>query len=138
MEQQAPPIVNAARTQPYDFHDEEFVTWWLNSLYLFPPHEQLAIAQQLRNAVHAPRAALEIEAFLTIRMQAIEDGYGTAQDKLPPDENAPLRRDAGIAGFLAPFWRSNPWTTVLGVVAAAFFLAKGLWFAAREAWRLVF
>jgi hypothetical protein len=137
MDQDSMPVAAGSLAQPYDFHDEKFVTWWLNSLYLFSTQDQLAIAQLLRDAIHAPDAAREIEAFVTIRAQGIGE-----MDSL---SNQPMRhtgtagsRDGGVFRSMVQLWRAGPWTATLGLGALAFFLAKGLWFVLREGYRLIF
>ncbi len=137
MEQESPTTVTAAYQQPYDFHDERFVTWWLNSLYLFAPEDQLAIAKLLRAAVHAPEAAHEIEAFLTVRAQAPGVGDGHLEAPSLQGGRAGPGAATGILGSLSKFWRISPWTAGLGLCALAFFLAKGVWFVLREVLRVI-
>lgn len=137
MDQEPLPIASVSRGQPYDFHDEKFVTWWLNSLYLFTLEDQLAIAQLLHDAVHAPDAVREIEAFLAIRMQDFGDSTGQV-DQPSRDASAGNRGTDGILHSVMQIWRASPWTFALGFCALAFFLAKGLWFAFREGYRVIF
>jgi hypothetical protein len=137
MDQESLRVAVGSRDQPYDFHDEKFVTWWLNSLYLFSTQDQLAIAQLLRNAIHAPDAAREIDAFLAIRAQS------TDETQRPQDQSI---RHTGVAGTgtggifrsMMQLWRAGPWTAAIGLGALAFFLAKGIWFVLRESFGVIF
>ena len=139
MDQEPLPIASVSRGQPYDFHDEKFVTWWLNSLYLFSTQDQLAIAQLLRNAIHAPEAAREIEAFVTIRTRSIDrESSSDAGDRSPLGASADGNAAAGLSRAVTQIWQTSPWIAGLGVCAVALFLVKALWFAARQVYRLVF
>lgn len=137
MEQESPTTVTAAYRQPYDFHDERFITWWLNSLYLFAPEDQLAIAQLLRAEVHAPEAAHEIEAFLTVRAQALGTGDGHLEAPSLRGGRAGTDTATGILGSLSKLWRISPWMAGLGLCALALFLVKGVWFVLREVIRVI-
>jgi hypothetical protein len=108
----------------YDFHDPAFVTWWLDSLYLLPVDDQIAIAQRLLDAVHAPASRQEIEAFLEVWRQEQER------------RDAPATQTAAPAGWtiaLRSAWRAKPWLTGVGGLACMFFVAKGIWFLWRVA-----
>lgn len=109
----------------YDFYDPGFVTWWLNSLYLFPLEDQLAIARLLRSAVHAALSRQEIDAFMACQACAMQD------ESWSVDEASPLSRPEELVhwrGRLAGAWRGRPWLTGLGVLAGAYFVGKGAWF----------
>lgn len=132
MEPDSLPAASVPHWPSYDFHDEKFVTWWLNSLYLFAPQDQLAIAQLLRDAVHAPEAAREIEAFLAIRTQAVGDSDGQTAGQPAPGAGAGVGGAGGIVRSIAQIWYTSRWTAALGLCAVAFFLAKGLWFVMKS------
>lgn len=108
----------------YDFHDPVFVTWWLNSLYLLPIEDQIAIAQQLRAAVHAPASRQEIEAFLEVHGQELETRLASAAHSVHPP---------GWRFALHAAWRARPWLTGIGLLACALFVVKGIWFLLRYA-----
>lgn len=122
--------MDAETTEPmavagYDFHDPAFITWWLNSLYLFPVEDQVAIAQMLRSALHAPGSRREIEAFIEFQASAIQGEGHSVDEKVAlsqPDAVADLRGQLGSA------WRRRPWLTAVGVLAGAYFVGKGAWF----------
>jgi hypothetical protein len=103
----------------YDFHDPAFVTWWLDSLYLLPVEDQIAIAQGLLSAVHAPGSRSEIEAFLEVQSQQLEARAAPAAHAVDP---TPWRFALRAA------WRARPWLTGIGLLACAFFVLKGIWF----------
>lgn len=48
----------------YQFHDPVWLTWWLESLYPLPPHQQAEIAIRLQSTVYAPRAQEVLSEFL--------------------------------------------------------------------------
>lgn len=124
---------------PVAFNEPRFVTWWLGTLYLFRPSEQLAIAQLLMDAVHTAAVSREIQAF--IELQKIE---GDAQDAAEeaPRESAmsgdPRHGIALVSGRLIELGRANPWMLGLGLAAIAWYIVKGAWFIGTELFRIIF
>jgi hypothetical protein len=109
----------------YDFHDPAFVTWWLNSLYLLPLEDQIAIAQRLLTAVHAPGSRREVEAFLAVQGQELE---ARGAPVLSPGDLAVEVRDEGDwRCALREAWRARPWLTGIGLLALALLVLKGIW-----------
>lgn len=125
---------------PVAFNEPRFVTWWLGTLYLFRPDDQVAIAQRLQEAVHSPAVSREIQAF--IEFHALEGNtMADVESAPPPEANSDDGVFAGVSlvkSRLAELWRSSPWMVGLGVAAMAFFIAKGAWFVLREFARVVF
>jgi hypothetical protein len=110
----------------YDFHDPGFVTWWLNSLYLFPTQDQIAIAERLRDAVHAPESQQEIVAFIEVRLDAVR---GASEQRPRPYRGDPeMGSSANWRPALRRSWAARPWLTGIGVLGALFFAGKGIWF----------
>lgn len=119
---QAPASIPATG---YAFHDPCFVTWWLNSLYLFPLEDQIAIAQLLRSAVHAALPRQEIDAFIEFQASARQAEEDTV------DKSTALSRvetDADLRWQLRSAWRRRPWLTSFGVLSGVYFVGKGAWF----------
>ena len=125
---------------PVAFNEPRFVTWWLGTLYLFKPDDQVAIAQLLQDAVHSPAVTREIQAF--IEFHALEGGLSADVESAPPPVASSDEEVLGgvplIKSRLAELWRSSPWMVGLGVAAIVFFIAKGAWFVVREFFRIVF
>lgn len=125
---------------PVAFNEPRFVTWWLGTLYLFKPGDQVAIAQLLKDAVHSPAVTREIQAF--IEFHALEGGLSADVESAPPPVAISDEEVLGgvplIKSRLAELWRSSPWMVGLGVAAIVFFIAKGAWFVVREFLRIVF
>lgn len=125
---------------PVAFNEPRFVTWWLGTLYLFKPGDQVAIAQLLQDAVHSPAVTREIQAF--IEFHALEAGLSADVESAPPPVASSDEEVLGgvplIKSRLAELWRSSPWMVGLGVAAIVFFIAKGAWFVVREFFRIVF
>lgn len=125
MEQATSAATEPKAVAAYDFHDPSFVTWWLDSLYLFPFEEQVAIARLLRSAVHAPDSRQEIDAFLELRTtESQADALLTAgRSEALLAETSPVWH-----GQLRSSWRGRPWLTAAGVLAVLYFVGKGVWF----------
>lgn len=124
---------------PVTFNEPRFVTWWLGTLYLFKPADQVAIAQLLLDAVHNPQVSREIQAF--IALQATDEvespqGLPRAGEGLEVEPDSPAI--AVVRSSLQEYWRTNPWMLGAGVVAIAFFMAKGAWLIGKELFRIVF
>lgn len=109
----------------YDFHDPAFVTWWLNSLYLLPLDDQIAVAQRLLSAVHAPGSRREVEAFLAV--QGLELQSQAAARKWPPALTLQAGEAGGWRSVLREAWRARPWLTGIGLLACALLVVKGVW-----------
>jgi hypothetical protein len=126
-------VTSSALAVPYAFHDPEFVTWWLTSLYLFKPADQIAIAEMLSEAVHAPEVQREIEAFIDFRSAVLpaELGQPVAAESAEP-------AGAAVVARFRELWRDNPWMVSAGALAILFFSLKAVWFLGHELVRIVF
>lgn len=121
---------------PFAFHDPAFVVWWLNSLYLFRPEDQIAIAELLAGAVHAPDAKAEIEAFVAVR--TLEHIPAEAAAEGGPSSGTAVTAIDVVVARTRELWRANPWMVSLGLLAIAFFSAKAVFLLGRELIRIVF
>jgi hypothetical protein len=124
---------------PVTFNEPRFVTWWLGTLYLFKPADQVAIAQLLLEAVHHPQVSREISAF--IALQTLDEAEPPEHQPLAgvgagSEPNAPAI--AVLRSSLHDYWRTNPWMLGVGAVAIVFFMAKGAWLIGKELFRIVF
>ena len=131
MDAETAPLTGSSSGAGYDFHDPAFVTWWLNSLYLFPVEDQVAIAQRLLSALHAPASRREVEAFLEVLGQELEP-RAAAESSQP----TPTLHSSDVAVWrlaLRDAWHARPWLTGLGLLACALLVIKGIWFLLRDA-----
>ncbi len=124
---------------PVAFNEPRFVTWWLGTLYLFRPSDQVAIAQLLMDAVHTGPVSREIQAF--IELHQIEGDTLDAAGESPVDpllSGDPRLGIALVRSRLIELGRANPWMLGAGLAAIAWFIAKGAWFIGTELFRIVF
>ncbi len=126
--------MGAVATLPFAFHDPEFVTWWLTSLYLFKLEDQIAIAGLLSDAVHAPDAKREIEAFIEYHL----GGTVAEQPERPTEIDVSASAVDVVLVRVRELWRSSPWMVAIGAVALLFFSGKAIWFVGKEFFRIVF
>ena len=131
MDAETGPLTESSSGAGYDFHDPAFVTWWLNSLYLFQVQDQIAIAQRLLSAVHAPASRREVEAFLEVQGHELEPR--AASEGSQPTSMLHSGDVAGWRFALRAAWRAGPWLTGIGLLACALLVFKGIWFLWRYA-----
>lgn len=116
----------------YEFHDPTFVTWWLGSLFLLKPEDQIAIATSLHEAIHEPMVQAELAAFV-----ALTGGAESAE--APVFEGTRGEQVIQVVKYkLREIWVSNPWFLGLAGAGLTFVIGKGIWFLANEALRIVF
>lgn len=123
---------NSVLMPSYDFHDSAFVTWWLGSLFLLKPEDQIAIATSLHEAIHEPLVQAELAAFVAFTGGA--ESAGT-----PVFEGTRGEQMIQIVKYkLREIWDSNPWFLGLAGAGLVFVIGKGIWFLASETLRIVF
>lgn len=127
----------------YAFHDPAFVTWWLGSLYLFRPEEQIAIATSLHEAIHEPSVQAELAAFVAFRTET--EGVGEVSQAAVEEPAMPVlsgtRTEQGIqvAKYkLRQMWDENRWLLIVAAIGLVYVVGKGTWFLSKEVFRLVF
>jgi hypothetical protein len=130
----------------YAFHDPEFVTWWLGSLYMLKPIDQITVAEILRDSIHIPVIKDELDAFIQFQMEQggierqVEPGAEQAEIEAAP-EFVGTRLEQAIQSIKFHFNRyrkENPWMVIIAGGGLAFLVVRGLWFAAKEVFRIVF
>ena len=57
----------------FDFHDPEFVRWWLQSHYLLPMNDQIALAETLRDRISLVAVQDAIDEFLDERVDGVAE-----------------------------------------------------------------
>lgn len=117
----------------YAFHEPEFVTWWLGSLYLLRPAEQRELALILRETVNVPEVHERIDEFLARFEDAEEDV--TVGDG--PDLKAMNWRQV-VIWRIRGMWETHQTVLLLFGAALLFFVGKGMWVVGREFVRVVF
>lgn len=132
----------AVTTSPwpaYAFHDPEFVTWWLGSLYLLQPVDQALVADVLRSAIHEPRVQEELSAFIALRTEEqipqVEDEHPT----VPKFEGTRTEQAIQVMGYqLGQQWEHNRWLLLTFLAGLTFVVGKGGWLVLKEAFRIIF
>lgn len=116
----------------YDFHDSAFVTWWLGSLFLLKPEDQIAIATSLHDAIHEPLVQAELAAFVAFT-------GGSESVEAPVFEGTRGEQVVQVVKYkLRELWQTNPWFLGLAGAGLTFVIGKGIWFLASEVSRIVF
>lgn len=126
--------MNTNSKASYDFHDPTFVRWWLESHYLLPVNDQIAIAMTVRERVAVPAVHDEIDDFLAERVHEEE-----------PDVLEPLPREVGtgqhgsagdtsrsqgawdvVVSSVRRLWDEQRSLVLLFIVIVGIFVARGL------------
>lgn len=122
----------------YAFHDPAFVEWWLGSLYLMAPADQIAVAEVIFESIHIPEVKERIARF--IQSQAVEAGTDQATSvtqQMPEFEGALLQRVGQMLRFHLQVYRNeNPKMFYVFLAGMLFAVGKGVWVLATEAHRL--
>lgn len=127
----------------YAFHDPEFVEWWLGSLYMLPAADQIAIAEILDLGIHAPKVKAVLDNFIRdLHPEAIGPNAmhaGVQVDAPPSFEGTFVERSIQFARYhVVAYWRTNPWMVVIAASGLVFAVGRGVWFVAKEFFRIVF
>lgn len=115
----------------YPFHDPDFLGWWLQSLYLLPPDEQVAVALSLRQVLHAPALQAEIDAFVDRRVEAVPELTKVVS-------TGPTSAGHIVADKLREMWHTRPWMLAGGVAGLAYLVVGAACFVFKEFARIVF
>ena len=147
MSPQTATALEAPTTGPdmpvYAFYDPTFVTWWLGSLYLMKPEDQIAIATSLHEAIHEPAVQAELAAFVAFRSGT--EGVGEVSPAAALEAETPVltgaRIEQGIqvAKYkLHQMWDESRWLLIVAAIGLVYVVGKGTWFLSKEVFRLVF
>lgn len=113
----------------FNFHDPNFVEWWLKSLYLLPPEMQINAATWLKSVVHVPEVHAEVDLF-NARFGA---GPLAASDQVLPGapHEQPTKTEEGTwfevaTASLQKLWRERPSMIWLAGLAVAVLVIRGV------------
>ncbi len=121
----------------YAFHEPRFVTWWLGSLHLFPPQDQIGIATALRGTLHNVAVQEEIDAFIALTAQ--ENGLAAAEQDADALDGSPGEdKPRAALAMYKQLFGSHPWLVVLGTLGVLVLVLKGLLGIARGLFSVVF
>ncbi|GEM_PF-2233826 len=133
------PGPEAGATAEYPFHDADFVSWWLGSLFLLPPQLQIEAALSVNASVHKVGVREVLDAFVA-EMSAGQPRE--ADESAPPQgpEGEPVPQNAldAAAWKLRQLWRASPLATAVGVLGLGYGVVKGLLAVAGAFVRIVF
>jgi len=113
----------------FNFHDPNFVEWWLKSLYLLPPEMQINAAAWLKSVVHVPEVHAEVDLF-TARFGA--GPLAASIEVLPglPQEGSTKSGDGAwveaATASLQRLWREKPSMIWLAGLAVAVLVIRGV------------
>lgn len=124
----------------YAFHEPAFVTWWLGSLYLLKPEDQIAIAAGLFEVIHEPGVKAELAAYIALRGMSEEVPQAEPVVAGVPVFEGTRTEQAiqAIKYHLRLQWENNPWIVGIAGAGFVFVVGKGAWFILKELYRLVF
>lgn len=109
----------------YNFHDPEFVDWWLKSLYLLPLEQQVAAAHAIKQVVSVPAVHAEADLFLAEMGEGPLAGAVQVQ-QTPPAANAEEEPLDVVTGTLRRIWRERPAVIWLGVISLGVLALRGI------------
>lgn len=116
----------------YDFHDPDFVKWWLQSLYLVSPVEQVGIAKAVSERIQVPAVKAVCVEFaagfdLPEAETVVVDGP-VAQPALEFDPSADRLTQASqvATAKFAELWSANRKLIIVAGIGIIFFVGKGL------------
>ncbi len=136
------PAEETVKTFPeYSFHDPDFVEWWLGSLYLLSPEDQVAVAEVVINAVNIPEIQTLIAQFVESRMNADRQDQGEPDFTVAPPvlTGSFIEKAMQSARFFThKAWKENPWLVGIACIGFVFAIGRGIWFVMKEVFRLVF
>ena len=120
----------------YDFHDPDFVKWWLQSLYLVDPESQVGIAQAVSERIQVPAVkavCAEFAAGFDLAVGETDVSNRPAPQpalKLDPtfDPTADRLTQASqvATAKLAELWSVNRKLLIVAGIGIIFFVGKGL------------
>lgn len=136
----AMPEAESENSYPaYAFHDPAFVEWWLGSLHLMGPADQVAVAEVIYDSIHIPEVQARIAQF--IQTQAAEAGIGAepAEDEPMPEFEGTLPQRIGqmLRFHLLAYRKENPKMFYVFLAGMMFAVGKGVWVLVTEAQRLL-
>lgn len=117
----------------YAFHEPEFVTWWLGSLYLLRPVEQKELALIMKETVNVPAVHACIDQFVA----RFEDIGNEAAGGDTPDPKTMTWRQV-LVWRIRGMWETHQTVLLLFGAALLYFVGKGMWIVGREFVRIVF
>lgn len=127
----------------YAFHDPSFVTWWLGSLYLFKPEDQIAIASSLHEAIHEPTVQAELAAFVAFRNGS--DGIDEVSQPTAWEAETPVlsgtrtEQVIQVAKYkLRQMWDESRWLLIVAAIGLVYVVGKGTWLVLKESFRIIF
>jgi hypothetical protein len=133
------PGPEAGAPAEYPFHDADFVSWWLGSLFLLPPQLQIESALSVNASVHKAEVREVLNAFVA-EMSAGQPGEteGAGPPQGPEGEPVPQTALDAAGWRLRQLWRASPFATAIGVLGLGYGVVKGLLAVAGAFVRIVF
>ncbi len=131
----------------FRFNDPDWLLWWLQSHYLLPPGEQLAIAERIMTVVYAPESRQTLEGYIlglrdTHAQNALGHGTSHQSHEYPlsghnqtddSDEQEvteqPVWKNAWVAML-----RDQPKIVLVGGLLLVIYALRGL----QQVWGLIF
>ncbi len=136
------PEAGAVAAAEYPFHDADFVSWWLGSLFLLPPQLQIESALSVNASVHKAEVREVLDAFVAETSAGQPGQPGEVEGAGPPQgpEGEPVPQTAlDAAGWrLRELWRASPFATAIGVLGLGYGVVKGLLALGSAFVRIVF
>lgn len=124
-------VPNAAQFGDYRFQDPAWLSWWLTSLYMLSPGEQVQVAQRLLQVVHARESREVLEGFIDYQMPDLDNG----REVLRETEEGPTQRQADTIEaddtplwlrVLRRTWKNQRTAVILAGMVVGFYAWKGL------------
>lgn len=116
----------------YAFHDPEFVEWWLRSLYMLSPDDQVGIARAMSERIQVPAVKTVCAEFIALFGSSVVNAVATDTADEPPalkfDPSADRFTQASqvATAKFAEIWAANRKLIVLAGIGIVFFVGKGL------------
>lgn len=129
MQETVPAPYEAPR---YDFHDPDFVAWWLRSLYMLPVDQQAAAAQSIRMSVNTPQVHAEIDVYLAefgygpLAQSVSAQPYSVATGAENASDLASRPWQETIAGSARTFWDERKPLVIVAVITLGTLAYRGV------------
>lgn len=125
----------------YHFNDPRFVNWWLDSLYLLPIDDQVAVAERLRERVGILEVQAVIDVFVDDRIGGstfVGPAAGTTWAPEKPAEFGTLPVEGVALATIRRMWTERrPLLIFLGLILSVYAM-RGLLFLFDSAKALLF
>ncbi len=127
--QQSRNDLEKASGSSFNFHDPNFVEWWLQSLYMLPPEMQINAATWVKSVVHVHEVHAEVDLFTARFGAGPLAAHLEVLPGLPHDQPVKSGEGAWFEIATASFqrlWRERPSMIWLAGLAVTVLVIRGV------------